>query len=221
MEVAQPVLPVPPLGALVINSSCSTSTLVQYLRCVPNACDSVTVLEELCKRDFTDIFSYLLSLHATHWHKDVLKQLLRKRLFDLSLPALKALQVHFPKLSALTMDDTTGTLQPFIGPLSSMVTSRWDTHDWYYQILHSKQMEEDILYFFSHQLLFCVAWYPHCTRDADPWPPYLCPDCAASIQEHEQWGYCHCFPCERRRNPDDKFSLFAGYTMAKGSIIPI
>ena len=146
MEVAQPLLPVPRLGALVINSFCTTVTLLQYLRCVPNACDSVTVLEELCKRDFTDIFPYLLSLHATHWHKDVLKQLLRKRLFDLSLPALKALQVHIPKLSALTMDDTTGTLQPFIGPLSSMVTSQWDTQDWYYQILHAKQMEGKLLF---------------------------------------------------------------------------
>ena len=146
MEVAQPLLPVPRLGALVINSFCTTVTLLQYLRCVPNACDSVTVLEELCKRDFTDIFPYLLSLHATHWHKDVLKQLLRKRLFDLSLPALKALQVHIPKLSALTMDETTGTLQPFIGPLSSMVTSQWDTHDWYYQISHAKQMEGKLLF---------------------------------------------------------------------------
>ena len=155
MEVAQPLLPVPRLGALVINSFCTTVTLLQYLRCVPNACDSVTVLEELCKRDFTDIFPYLLSLHATHWHKDVLKQLLRKRLFDLSLPALKALQVHIPKLSALTMDDTTGTLQPFIGPLSSMVTSQWDTHDWYYQILHAKQMEMEGKMLFVTISLYC------------------------------------------------------------------
>ena len=157
MEVAQPLLPVPRLGALVINSFCATVTLLQYLRCVPNACDSVTVLEELCKRDFTDIFPYLLSLHATHWHKDVLKQLLRKRLFDLSLPALKALQVHIPKLSALTMADTTGTLQAFVGPLSSMVTSQWDTHDWFYQILHSKQMEGKLLFVTANSFVIIVV----------------------------------------------------------------
>lgn len=145
-EVVAPIVPIKRLGALIINSSCTTTTLVQYLTFVPNACDAVAVLEELCTRDYDTIFSYLLSLHATHWHKDILKNHLRTRLFDLSVPALKALSVHIPKLSALQFDDTTGTMQPFVGPLSSMVTSRWDTHDWYYQTLHAKQMEGQLLF---------------------------------------------------------------------------
>ena len=141
-----PLSQVKNLSSLIINPSCATNVLLHYLHLVPNACDAVSVLEELCTRNFDILFQYLLSLHATHWHKDVIKQCLQKRLFDLSIPAFKALSVHIPKLSALAFDETTGTMQPFIGPLSSMDTSRWDTHDWFYQTLHAKQMEGQLLF---------------------------------------------------------------------------
>ena len=145
--VVAPLAAVPQLGTLIrASSSCTTSILLQYLTHVPNACDAVPALEELCKRDFSDIFSYLLSLHATHWHKDIIKRQLRKRLFDLSVEEFKAQSVHIPKLSALTFDETTNTKQAFIGPLSSMVTSLWDTHDWFYQTLHAKQMEGQLMF---------------------------------------------------------------------------
>lgn len=143
---AAPLQPVPRLGAIILSANCLTITLLNYLQFVPNACDTMLILEEFCKRDFADIFPYLLSLSATHWHRDVIKRHLRTRLFDLPLPTLKALHVYIPKLSALHFDDVTATMQPFFGPLSSMETARWDIHDWFYQLLHAKQMQGQLLF---------------------------------------------------------------------------
>lgn len=144
----KPLLPIPRLGGIVLQSPCPTPLLLQYLNTIPNALDAVPVIEEICKRDqdFDVIFPHLLSLSADHWHKPIFFHHLRKRLMELPIPSIKALQTHIPRLSALEFDDNTMTMQPVIGPLTSMDTSRWDTHDWFYQTLHAKQMKGQLLF---------------------------------------------------------------------------
>lgn len=144
-EVA-PLLSVPRLTELILTPNCPSAVLIQYLVCVPNSCDAVIIIEELCMRDLAVVFSYLLSLHATHWHRDPIKEHLGARMLDMSTSAIMTLRQYIPKLSALQFDDTTNTWQAFIGPLSSMETSRWDTHDWFYQLLHAKQMKGQLLF---------------------------------------------------------------------------
>lgn len=156
--VVKPLLPVPRLTCLILTPNCPTSTLLQYLTLTPGACDCDLIIEELCKRDFQDIFPYFLSLHALHRHRASLKFYLRPRLKDLPLTELKALRVYIPKISALQWDNTTHSMQAFTGPLTSMATARWDVHDWFYQLLHAQQMKGQLLFTtVALSLLPCVT----------------------------------------------------------------
>lgn len=141
-----PLLPIPRLSDLILTQSCPSSVLVQYLVSVPNSCDAESILHHLCLRDYAAAFSYLLSLPIDHWHRDVMKDTLNERLLNESTKTVLALTKYIPELSALTFDDTTNTWQAFVGPLTNMETARWDIHDWFFQLLHAKQMKGQLLF---------------------------------------------------------------------------
>ena len=153
---APPVSRVLPLGKLVLNSEVSTMTLLHYLTLLPNALDSVDILDELASREFGAVLPYLKSLSNTHWHRHVLKDRLRKRLWVMSLAQIHALRNYFPNLSALYRNMEDGAWYPIMGPLSDRDTAEWDLHDWYYQLIHAKRMEGQ----WSLRCCIPLAWLP-------------------------------------------------------------
>lgn len=140
--------PSPPLNQpktisqMVLQPWFATVHLIQYLTFVPDAMDSEAALQELCRRDFPSIFSYLLSLRYTRWHRRFLMERLQPCLKQLPLEVLKRdLSALMPKLSALWKDPTTGEWFPIVGPLTDYQTVQWEVQDWFYQILHAKELE--------------------------------------------------------------------------------
>lgn len=118
----------------------TVNLLLHFLLDMPNGCNTVDALKELCTRDFCSIFTYLLSLPFSHWHREVTKTHLGERLRAMKVDDLKELGRQFiPKLTALEHVD--GECVPVMGPLSDLDTAAWDTNDWFYQLLHARQME--------------------------------------------------------------------------------
>lgn len=120
--------------------SASTNVLLHFLLHMPNGLHTSLALKELCTRDFHSIFTYLLSLPHSHWHRNVMKAVLEERLRKLQVQEIKQLgRQYIPKLSALTKLDDEWV--PVMEPHTDQQSAAWDTHDWFFQLLHSRQME--------------------------------------------------------------------------------
>ena len=133
---------VPSLGTFIL-PILSTAHLIFILNNWPGLRDTRLILEQLCTRDLRAAFGYLLSLSFSHSHRPVLLTCLRPRLRWTTVEDLKELENLFPRLSALVERDD-GVLVPKIGPLSDLETGLWDSCDWYFGLLHSRQMEGTI-----------------------------------------------------------------------------
>lgn len=133
---------VPSLGAFIL-PLISTASLLQFLIDWPQVRDARLALENLCTRD---VLPYLLSLPFSHSHRRVLLDCLTPRLRWLKLEDLQDLGNLFPRLSALVHTDD-GKLVPKVGPLSDEETGLWDTNDWFFGLLHAKQMDGTITFY--------------------------------------------------------------------------
>ena len=156
-------IPSPPLyqpktlSQLILRPWFATIQLIQYLTIVPNALDSHAALTKLCTRDFQSIFAYLLSLNFTDWHRRFLMQTLAPRLEQLPISQLKLdIAPLLPSLTALWFDPQEKQTFPIMGPFTDMETSHWEIHDWFYQLIHAKQMEGTFCHLYSH-VLYCVS----------------------------------------------------------------
>lgn len=132
------------LSSAVLHEA-SADLLITYLTVTPNACNAVEVLEKLCTEcDFKLIFQYLLSLPYSHWHRNIMKASLQKRIADTKSDELHQIGKNFiPFKSAVENITEDGATMMFdkMGPLNDVDTGEWDTHDWFFRILHSRRME--------------------------------------------------------------------------------
>ena len=126
------------LGEMII-PTLPTYLILQFLHSIPNGPTIVEALEELANREFSRVFAYLLTLPFSHSHRDVFKSSLETRLRNMPVDDLKQLSGLLPKLSALTYSQ--GEWIPVMEPLSDYETGLWDTNDWFFQLLHARQME--------------------------------------------------------------------------------
>lgn len=133
---------VPPLNTFIL-PILSTAHLIFILNNWPGVRDTGLIMELLCTRDLRAALGYLLSLPYSHSHRPVLKSLLRHRLRWKHVHELKELTTLFPRLSAMVERDD-GVLVPMIGPLSDLESGLWDTSDFYFGVLHARQMEGTI-----------------------------------------------------------------------------
>ena len=133
---------VPSLGDFIV-PLLSTAQLLFLLHNWPGVRDTRLILDNLCTRDLSAAFGYLLSLPFSHAHRPVLLDCLRHHLRWKPFEEIKDLGNLFPRLSALVETDD-GVLVPKIGPLSDEETGLWDSSDWYFGLLHSRQMEGTI-----------------------------------------------------------------------------
>lgn len=131
----------------------STAHLLFILNNWPGLTDTGLVLDLLCERDITAALQYLLSLPYSHGHRDDLKHYLKQRLRRTSINRMKEMTVLFPRLSAL-VEDEHGVLVPRIGPLTDFETGLWDSHDFFFNLLHAKLMEGTIP---VASLYFCMS----------------------------------------------------------------
>ena len=127
------------LARLVLTPSLPTSSLVQFLTCIPRGPFTEDAIKELCQRDLRVGLTYLLSLPFTHSHRPMLKHYLHDRFRRLPIVALEQLSTTIPHLTALTSIE--GTLHPAMYPLDDYQTGLWDTHDWYFKLLHVRNMK--------------------------------------------------------------------------------
>lgn len=132
------------LSSAVLHEA-SADLLINYLTVTPNACNAVEVLKKLCTEcDFKLIFQYLLSLPYSHWHRNIMKATLQERFTDTKSDELHQIGKNFiPFKSALEKISEGGAAMMFdmMGPLNDLDTGAWDTHDWFFRILHSRRME--------------------------------------------------------------------------------
>ena len=143
------------ISRLIVRPGFTTLQLIQYLTLLPNALDSTAALEELCTRDFQSSFAYLLSLNFTHWHRHFLMQTLAHRLKQLRISQLQQdIAPLLPTLTALWYDPQEKQTFPIMGPLSECETSHWEINDWFYQLIHSKQMAGTFGHLYSH-FVYC------------------------------------------------------------------
>lgn len=141
MEVV-PVFPrVKTISQLILTPSLPTHVLLQFLQYLPNALSTVDALKELCKRDYSTVFNYLLSLPFTHWHRRIMLSCLESRILNMKVDDIKSLSVLLPKLTALWYDEDAREWFPITGPMTDLETGLWHTHDCFYRLLHSRQME--------------------------------------------------------------------------------
>ena len=144
---------VPPLSYLVL-PTLSTDHLVYILLHWPCLGQIYVVMDVLCERDLARAIQYLLGLPYTHTHREELKRSLKKVLRRTSLSKMKDLASLFPRMSAL-VEDENGDLVAEMGPLTDYAAGLWDSHDFYFQQLHSKQMEGTIPFTF---LRYCMSF---------------------------------------------------------------
>ena len=156
-------IPSPPLyqpktlSQLILRPWFTTLQLIHYLTLLPNALDSTAALQELCTRDFQSIFAYLLSLNFTHWHRRFVMQTLAPRLKQLPISQLKQnIAPRLPSLTALWYDPQEKQTFPIMGPLTESQTTHWEIDDWFYQLIHSKQMEGTFCHLYSH-FVYCIS----------------------------------------------------------------
>ena len=129
----------------------STFLLLQFLQSIPNSPSTVAAIDELATRELSHVVTYLLSLPFSHWHRSVLKSRLERRLRAMSVDDLKSLSGFLPQLSALQYSE--GEWIPVMGPLSDYETGLWDTSDWYFRLLHARQMEGTLFSLLARFLL--------------------------------------------------------------------
>ena len=138
----------------------STAHLLFILTNWPGLGDTHLVLDLLCERDLNAAIRYLLRLPYSHGHRDHLKHSLKQHLRRTSLRRMTDLRALFPQLSALVTDEN-GVLVPRMGPLTDFETGLWDSHDFFFNLLHARQMEGTIpvasLYFCMTLILFSNA----------------------------------------------------------------
>ena len=130
---------VPSLRGLTL-SLLSTSHLLFLLHHWPCLNHTPLIIDLLCSRDLHAAIAYLLSLPYSHGHREELKHCLRKYLKRLPINALRALANLFPHLTA-TVTDENGVLFPRVGPLDDQESGLWDSNDFFFQLLHAKNIE--------------------------------------------------------------------------------
>lgn len=118
----------------------STAHLLFILTNWPGLGDTGLVIELLCERDITAALQYFLSLPYSHGHRDQLKHYLKQRLRRTPVHRMNEMTALFPRLSAL-VEDQNGVLVPRMGPLTDLETGLWDSHDFFFNLLHAQQME--------------------------------------------------------------------------------
>lgn len=131
----------------------STAHLLFILTHWPGLTDTGLVIDLLCERDISAALQYFLGLPYSHGHREDLKHYLKKHLRRTPVHRLKELTTLFPRLSALVTDEN-GVLVPRIGPLTDHETGLWDSHDFFFNLLHAKEMEGTIHYARLH---FCMS----------------------------------------------------------------
>ena len=131
----------------------STTHLLFILTEWPGLSDTGLVIALLCERDLSAALRYFIGLPYSHGHRDNLKYYLTKRLRRTPVPRLEELSTLFPRLSALAPDEN-GVLVPRFGPLTDQETGLWDSHTFFFQLLHAKKMEGTIPY---PRLHFCMS----------------------------------------------------------------
>lgn len=148
---------VPELRGLVL-PLLSTAHLLFILNNWPGIANIGAVMDMLCERDLTTSIRYLLGLPYSHGHREGLKQSLQKRLQRTGLAQMKALARLFPLMSTL-VPDADGNFVAKMGPLTDYDAGLWDSHDFYFQLLHAKQMEGTIVFprYCMSLRLFCNA----------------------------------------------------------------
>lgn len=144
---------VPPLSYLPL-PILSTEHLVFVLRHWPCLGNIGVVMDVLCERALEKAIQYLLSLPYTHTHREDLKHSIKQELRRTSLQKMKELASLFPRMSALAADDN-GDLVAEMGPLTDYAAGLWDSHDFYFQLLHAKQMQGTIPFTF---LRYCMSF---------------------------------------------------------------
>lgn len=157
-NIASPPLKQPKtITQLVLQPWFSTNHLILYLSCLPNALDSEAALQELCTCDFASIFTYMLSLGYTQWHRRFMMETLAPRLKQLPVDVLKQdIAPLLPKLTALWYDPQAKHWFPIMGPLTETAATQWELHDWFFQLLHAKEMEGQFCQLYSH-FVYCVS----------------------------------------------------------------
>ena len=130
---------VPELSGLIL-PILSIAHLLFLLHNWPGLRDTGLILDLLCRRDIREALRYLLSISYSHSHRQQLKSLLRQRLRWTPVHELKELSTLFPQLTALVERDD-GVLVPQVGPLSDLESGLWDSCDFYFGLLHARQME--------------------------------------------------------------------------------
>ena len=130
---------VPALSGLVL-PILSTAHLIFLLTNWPGLPDTNLILELLCTRDIQEALRYLLSISFSHGHRNRLKYALGQRLRWTPVKELKELSSMFPPLTAL-VERNDGVLVPMVGPLSDHEAGLWDSNDFFFGLIHRRQME--------------------------------------------------------------------------------
>ena len=128
---------VPELRGLVL-PLLSTAHLLFILNHWPCIATTGVVLDLLCERDLLVAIRYLLSLPYSHGHRETLKSCLQKQLSRTGLETMQEIATLFPQMSAL-VQDAHGNSVAKMGPLTDYEAGLWDSHDFYFQLLHAKQ----------------------------------------------------------------------------------
>lgn len=83
-----------------------------------------------------------------------MKHHLRKRLRWVPVHELRELARLFPPLTAL-VEDENGVLLPRVGPLDDNESGLWDSSDFFFGVMHARQMEGTIPFARYH---FCLSF---------------------------------------------------------------
>lgn len=118
----------------------STAHLLFLLETWPGLGYNGLIMEMLCSRDVAAAIRYLLTLPYSHGHRERMKYYLRKRLRLTPVHEMNELVLLFPRLTA-TVEGEDGVLVPFVGPVTDLEAGIWDSHDFFFGILHAKKME--------------------------------------------------------------------------------
>ena len=83
-----------------------------------------------------------------------MKKHLRKYLGRIPIKDFPVLARLFPLLTALVNDEN-GVLRPRVGPLDDMETGLWDSNDFFFGVMHSRNMEGTIPFAYY---TFCMSF---------------------------------------------------------------
>ena len=118
----------------------TTNHLLFILNHWPCIANIDTVMDVLCERDLTVAIRHLLGLPYSHGHREGLKQCITKELTRTGLEEMRELGNLFPRMTAL-VQDSNGDSVAKMGPLTDFEAGLWDSQDFYFHILHAKQMK--------------------------------------------------------------------------------